>query len=62
MPTIFARALGYIDGIKEMSRGISGGKKVIKCLNTGNRSRVCLSSKNDKAILLLQNTHCSSFD
>ena len=28
---------------------------MIKCLNTSNRGRVCLSSQNDKAILLLQN-------
>ena len=31
-----------IDGIKAMSRGISGGKQVIKFTNTSNRGRVCL--------------------
>ena len=31
-----------IDGIKAMSRGISGGKQVIKFANTSNRGRVCL--------------------
>ena len=31
-----------IDGIKAMSRGISGGKQVIKFVNTSNRGRVCL--------------------
>ena len=38
-----------------MSRGISGGKQVIKFANTSNRDRVCLSPENDKAILTLQN-------
>ena len=31
-----------IDGIKAMSRGISGGKQVIKFANTSNRGRVFL--------------------
>ena len=31
-----------IDGIKAMSRGISGGKQVIKFADTSNRGRVCL--------------------
>ena len=31
-----------VDGIKAMSRGISGGKQVIKIANTSNRGRVCL--------------------
>ena len=31
-----------IDGIKAMSRGISGGKQVIKFANTTNRGRVYL--------------------
>ena len=41
-----------IAGIKAMSRGISGGKQVpigypLGCfLNTGNRGRVCLFSRN----------------
>ena len=38
-----------------MSRGISGGKQVIKFANTSNHGRVCLSSPNDKTILNLQN-------
>ena len=29
------------DRMKAMSRGISGVKQVIKCLNTSNRGRVC---------------------
>ena len=33
-----------IDGIKAMSRGISGGKQVIKFANTSNRGRVSFSS------------------
>ena len=31
-----------IDGIKAMSRGISGGKQVIKLANTSNYGRACL--------------------
>ena len=31
-----------IDGLKPMSRGISGGKQVIKFANTSNHCRVCL--------------------
>ena len=38
-----------------MSRGISGGKQVIKFANTSNRGRVCLSSQNDDTILNSQN-------
>ena len=30
------------DGVKAMSRGISGGKQVIKFANTSNHGRVCL--------------------
>ena len=44
-----------IDGIKAMSRGILGGKQVVKFANTSNRGRVWLSSQNYKAILNLQN-------
>ena len=36
-----------IDGIKAMSRGISGGKQVIKFANTSNRGRVCISYQNE---------------
>ena len=36
-------------------RGISVGKQVIKFATTGNRGRVCLSFKKNKAILNLQN-------
>ena len=50
-----------IHGIKAMSRGISGGKHVIKCLNTSNRGRVCLSFQKDKAILNLQNVTFDKF-
>ena len=38
-----------------MSRGISGGKQVMKFANTSNRNRVCLSSQNDDTILNSQN-------
>ena len=31
-----------IDGIKAISRGISGGEQVVKFANTSNRDRVCL--------------------
>ena len=31
-----------IDGLKPMSRGISGGKQVVKFANTSNHCRVCL--------------------
>ena len=42
-----------IDGIKAMSRGLSGGKKVIKFANTSNRGRVffILSKRDDDFIL-----------
>ena len=36
-----------IEGIKAMSRGISGGKQVIKFVNTSNRGRVCLFYQNE---------------
>ena len=36
-----------IDGIKAMSRGISGGKQVIKFANTSDRSQVCLYYQNE---------------
>ena len=36
-----------IDGIKAMSRGISGGKQVIKFANTSNRGRVCIFYQNE---------------
>jgi len=45
---LFARAL-RIDRIKAISRGISGGKQLIKSMksaNTINRGRVCLFSQN----------------
>ena len=38
-----------------MSRGVLGGKQVLKFANTSNRGRVCLSPQNDKSILNLQN-------
>ena len=44
-----------IDGIKALSRGILGGKQVIKFANTSSRGRVWLSPQNYKAILNLQN-------
>ena len=36
-----------IDGIKVISRGILGGKQVIKFANTRSRGRVCLFYQND---------------
>ena len=39
-----------MDGIEAMSRGISGGKQVIKCASTGNGGRVCLFSRNVRTI------------
>ena len=44
-----------VDGIKAMSRGISGGKQVKKFANRNNRGRVCLFCQNGTTILLLQN-------
>ena len=46
---ILARAdnLG-IDGITAMSRGISGGKQVIKSANTRNHDRICFNLDNRK--------------
>ena len=38
------------DGIKAMSRCISGGKEVIKFTNTSNHGRVCLFSHNETTI------------
>ena len=38
-----------------MSRGISGGKQVIKFANISNRGRVCLFSQNKTTIFNLQN-------
>ena len=38
-----------------MSRGIAGGKQVIKFANASNRGRVCLFSQIDTTILDLQN-------
>ena len=39
-----------IDRIKAMSRGISGGKQVIKIADTSNRGRVSLFSQNERTI------------
>ena len=39
-----------IDGIKAMSRGISGGKQVIKFANTSNHNGVCLSYQKETPI------------
>ena len=39
-----------MDGIKAMSRGISGGKQVIKFANTSSNCRVCLFSQNETTI------------
>ena len=44
-----------IDGIKPMSRVLSGGKQVIKFANTSNLSRVCLFSQKEATILDLKN-------
>lgn len=52
---IFVRALELL-GKKSMSRGISGGKQVIKYTNTSNHYRVCSFSQNDAAILVVENT------
>ena len=38
-----------------MSRGISGGKQVIKIADTSNHGRVCLLSQNESTIFLVQN-------
>ena len=40
-----------IDGTKAMSRGISGGKQVIKFANASNRGRLCLFSQNEMTVL-----------
>ena len=39
-----------IDVVKAMSRGISGGKELIKFADTRNRGRVCLFSQNKTVI------------
>ena len=39
-----------VDGIKAMSRDISGHKQVIKCSNTSKRGRICLFSQNETTI------------
>ena len=39
-----------IDGIKAMSRGISGGKQVVKFANTGNRGPI----KRDDDFIVIQ--------
>ena len=44
-----------IDGIKAMSRDISGAKQAMKFSNTSNRRRVCLFYQNEKTILGMQN-------
>ena len=43
-----------------MSRGVLGGKQVLKFPNTRSRGRVWLSPQNYKAILNLQNVQYSS--
>ena len=42
------------DGIKAMSRGFSGGKRVINVSNTRNRGRVCffLTTENEQLFIL----------
>ena len=50
-----------IDGLKPMSRGISGGKQVIKFANTSNRGRVCLFYQNETTISLSFKIYISSF-
>ena len=44
-----------IDGVKAMSRGLSGGKQVIKFANTSNRGRVFLFSQKERTVLDLKN-------
>ena len=39
-----------IDGIKAMSRGISGGKQLIKFANTSDHGQVCLFYQNETTI------------
>ena len=41
------------DGIKAMSRGISGGKQKVKFANERNRGRLCLFSLNDEKDVLI---------
>ena len=50
-----------IEGIKAMSRGISGGKQVIKFVNTSNRGRVCLFYQNETTTSQSGKTYISSF-
>ena len=41
-----------------MSRGISGGKQVIKFANTSNQGRVCLFyQKQDDDFIVMENVH-----
>ena len=50
-----------IDGIKKKARGISGGKNSnnkipgIKFADTSNRGQVCLFSKQDDGLIVMQN-------
>ena len=45
-----------IDGMKKKARGISGGKIVIITFaDTGNRGQVCLFSKRDDGLIVMQN-------
>ena len=41
------------DGIKAMSRGISGGKQKVKFANARNRGGLCLFSLNDEKDVLI---------
>ena len=41
------------DGIKAMSRGISGGKQKVKFANVRNRGGLCLFSLNDEKDVLI---------
>lgn len=44
-----------MDGVEAMSRGISGGKQMIKCASTGNRGRVffILSKREDDMFYII---------
>ena len=44
-----------IDGIKAMSRGIPGGKQVIKFTHTVSRSTLFILSKRDDDLIVMQN-------
>ena len=50
-----------IEGIKAMSRGISGSKQVIKFVNTSNRGRVCLFYQNETTTSQSCKAYISSF-